>query len=522
MRLPGGAAAAAATAVLLAAAFLLRAGIPVEAPFSGDNGIRLWQTEASLQGRAALPRALPAGAGAGSYPPPLSLVTQDGVVSSYPASFPAAASLLGTGSLTLARLFVLLCTALAAWPLAVLAGGGMAGGMAAFAVSGVAPYAFVFWEHGPAMLPALVWASMFFAALHRDDPLPFWILPLALAAAWRPEMLPAAAGASLPLMAGRRTGPGARAAWIGWIALACLSAVPILFPVLLPARVAGNLPAFRGAEALLESRLSILSSWTVPASNIPAVAAVIAWIIVMALPARLARRAPVSIVAAASALVLLYYFSRKSLGTASAFMLAPGLALAPLLRRYETSGSPRLLERAALGSAAALILLSPTDGLFQFGPRFLLLPIALIAASMARACLGAGRAGAFALGAAVALSVFGSVRGVMFQDFFRLRHAELAASIMQAPEGYVVATDEEWLPLVAWSAAVRRPVLYSPQPPVRGALDGRPAFWLSGQSSAGISYSGAGYRGLAWSGPGAACLEPPPGDLQPDPWRGIP
>ncbi len=522
MRLPGGAAAAAATAALLAAAFLLRAGIPVEAPFSGDNGIRLWQTVACLQGRSTLPRAMPPGAGPGSYPPPLSLVTQDGVVSSYPASFPTVASSFGAGSLALARLFVLLCTALAAWPLAVLAGGGMAGGMAAFAVSGMAPYAFVFWEHGPAMLPALVWASMFIAALRREGPLPFWILPLALAAAWRPEILPAAAGASLPLMAGRRAGPGARAAWIGWSALACISAVPMLVPGLLPARVAGNLPAFRGAGSFLAARLSILSSWTVPSSNIPAVAAAFGWLLVMALPARFTRRSTVSIVAAASALVLLYYFARKSLGTASAFMLAPGLAFAPFLRRYETGGSPRLLEKAALGSAAALLLLSPTDGMFQFGPRFLLLPIALIAASMARTCLGAGRAGALMLGAAVALSVFGSVRGVMFQDFFRLRHAELAASILQAPEGYVVATDEEWLPLVAWSAAVRRPVLYSPQPPVRGALDGRPAFWLSGRSSAGSSYSGAGYRGLTWSGPGAACLEPPPGDLLPDPWRGIP
>lgn len=522
MRIPGGAAAAAATAALLTAAFLLRTGIPVEAPFSGDNGIRLWQTEACLQGRSTLPRALPAGAGAESYPPPLSLVSHGGIVSSYPASFPAAASFFGAGSLALARLFVLLCTALAAWPLAVLAGGGMAGGIAAFAISGMAPYAFVFWEHGPAMLPALAWAALFMAALRRDNPLPFWILPLALAAAWRPELLPAAAGASLPLMAGRRAGPGAKAGWIGWLTLACLSAVPLLVPGLLPARVAGNLPVFQGAGAFLASRLSILSSWTVPQSNIPAVAAALCWAIVMVLPPRLARRTPVSIAAASAALVLLYYFARKSLGTASAFMLAPGLALAPLLRRYETGGSPRVLEKAALGSAAALLLLSPTDGMFQYGPRFLLLPIALIAASMARTCPGAGRAGAFLLGAAVALSVFGSVRGVMFQDFFRQRHAELTASIMQAPEGYVVATDEEWVPLAAWSAAVRRPVLYSPQPPIRGALDGRPAFWLSGRSRAGSSYSGAGYRGLTWSGPGAACLEPPPGDLLPDPWRGIP
>ena len=522
MRTPGGAAAAALVAVLLTGASLLRAGIPVEAPFSGDNGIRLWQAEAYLRGGSTLPRALPAGAGPASYPPPLSLVSQSGAVSSYPASFPIAASFLGAGSLPLARLFVLACTALSAWPLAVLAGGGMAAGAAAFAISGMAPYAFVFWEHGPAMLPALVWAAMFMAALRRRDTIPFWILPLALAIAWRPELLPAAAGASLPLMSGRGSGPGARAAWAGWAALAGLAAVPLLVPGILPARVAGNLPGFHDPGAWLATRLSILSSWTVPAANIPAVAAASGWILVMILPARLAGRTPLRIVAAASALVLLYYFARKSLGTASAFMLAPGLALAPLLRRHETGSSARDLQRAALGSALVMLLLSPTDGMFQFGPRFLLLPTALIAASMAGTCIAAGRAGAVLLAAAAALSVFGSVRGVLFQDFFRLRHAELAASIMEAPEGYIVATDEEWLPLVAWSAAVERPVLYSPEPPVRGALDGRPAFWLSGRSRAMGSYSGAGYRGLTWSDPGAACLEPPPGDLLPDPWRGIP
>ena len=72
MRIPGGLAAWASVAVLLAAISLPGREIPPWAPFSGDNGIRLWQAQAFIEGTEALPRALPPGVGSRMYLPALS------------------------------------------------------------------------------------------------------------------------------------------------------------------------------------------------------------------------------------------------------------------------------------------------------------------------------------------------------------------------------------------------------------------------------------------------------------------
>ena len=528
MRIPGGLAAWASVAVLLAAISLPGREIPPWAPFSGDNGIRLWQAQAFIEGTEALPRALPPGVGSRMYPPALSIPCDGGVASSYPASFPLVSSLFGAGSLGSSRLFVLIATASAAWPLAVLAAGGAAAGIGAiagicaFALSGMAPYALVFWEHGPAMLPALLWVLMFMSALGRRGRLPFWTIPLAAAAVWRPEIAPAAAGASVALVWSARREEGARSAILVWAAAAILAGLAMLVPGALPERIVDNLPCFVPPGRFLQARLSILSSWTVPAGNIPAVAACLAWAIAAVMPDRLAAKPAVRAAAVSAALVLLYYWYRKSLGSSSIFMMAPGLALFPLTKGFGECPAAARMEKAGGGAAAALLLLSPTDGMFQFGPRFLLLPAALLAASFVRRCLPRHPGGALLLASAAVVSVAGSVRGVLFENYFRSRHAQLAACILAVPEGTAVATDEEWMPITAWKASEQTPVLFMDHPPAGGVVSGTTAVWLSGRSVATGEASASGYRGLRWSGPGAASLAPPPGDPLPNPWDGIP
>ncbi len=528
MRIPGGPAAWVSAAVLLAAMSIPGRRIPPWAPFSGDNGIRLWQAEACIEGTEALQRVLPPGTSPEMYPPALSIPCDGGVASSYPASFPQVSSMFGAGSLGSSRLFVLLATASAAWPLAALAGGGAAAGfgllagIGAFALSGMAPYALVFWEHGPAMLPALLWVLMFMSALGRRGRFPFWTIPLAAAAAWRPEIVPAAAGASVALIWSARREEGARAATLVLAAAAVFAGAAMLVPGALPERIADNLPRFVPPARFLQARLSILSSWTVPAGNTTAIAACLAWALAAALPERHAAKPIARAAAVSAALVLLYYWYRKSLGSSSVFMMAPGLTLFPLSKGLGGCPEASRTEKAAFGAAAALLLLSPTDGMFQFGPRFLLLPAALLAAAFARRCLRMHRSGALLLASAAAVSVAGSVRGVLFEDFFRSRHAQLSACILSVPEGTAVATDEEWIPIAAWKASEQVPVLFMDRPPEGGRISGTPVVWLSGRSVAPGEISPTGYRGLRWSGPGAASLDPPQGDSLPDPWEGIP
>ncbi len=523
MNRPGGPAAWLLAAAPLLLAFLLTgSSAGPGAPFSGDNGMKLWQADAFIHGRTTLERSLPAGTGAGEFAPVLSRPAEGGVTSIYPASFPLLTTMFGLGSLFSARLVVLALTTACAWVLAVLAGGGAFAGASAFVLSGLAPYSLVYWEHGPAMLPALLSVVLFRNCVEKPGRhLPWCILPLAAASFWRAEIAVAAAAMAAVMLACSRNAPGAGRGLAALLLLAAAGIVTLLEPGLLPAGVAANLPDLGHPGSFLVRRIDIFQSWTLPWTNLPAVAALVLWAAGAVARARGARGWKSILVCSAGAAVILYYWFRKSVGTSSVFMLTPGLLLLPLAPGWGSDSRARHLVIGALGASAAVLMLSPTDGMFQFGPRFLLLPSALAAAALVSACRNRRGGGAVLL-TALLLSLWASVRGVMFQQYFRAAHDRLAASLEQAPEGVVTGTDEEWLPLVAWRVAASRPLLHagSPSELLDRGMDG--FLWMSAGSVAGSETSEPGYRDLRWSGPGAAGLQPPQGDLQPDPWRGVP
>lgn len=410
---------------------------------------------------------------------------------------------------------MLVMTALSAPFLAAVTGGSWRG-LGAFVLAGLLPYQLVFWEHGPAVTLFLAWLLLFTRAL--DSPhglIPWWVLPLVPAIAWRAELaLPASVTAGM-LLAQERDRPGRRVVLLQCVLAAGAAAI------LLAAGGERFLPDSMRATALEAGRwdrLSIMAAWFAGPSAGFAFTGFVLWLLApigwltpsVACAGACRLRGPLSLAGAA---ILVYYFSRGSLGLMSLFMLTPGLAPAWAAEASPVPGRPGALVRAGILSGLAIFLATPTDGMFQYGPRFLLGPLVLTAAGLATALAEEpGMRARTMFSAAVLLSLWGAARGALYQEWIRTRHQEMAEAIGDLPEGAVAATDEGWVPLAAWEVCLERPLLYSEDGP--GAIaeelpDTSWLVWLSSRTVIPGGVSPAGYRGLRWSGALAEGLPPP-------------
>jgi hypothetical protein len=389
-----------------------------------------------------------------------------------------------------------------------------------FILSGLISYSVVFWEHGPALTLFLVAVVLYLTGMRRAWAVPWWLAPILAAVRWRPELLVAFVAFAVTTLVASRERDGFRTALIqsGAVAVLGIAALLIEPRALLGAHVIQNLPGSSGG--FFSTRASVYSSWFVDPGNAIATFGLLLWLSGTALAAvsrkRAGRRVALTL-AALGSLSILYYFFRGSLGPRSFLSLSPGLMVVPwLLDR--AGGRQRMLLAAGGLSMLAILLLSPTDGMFQFGPRFLLAPMALVSAGI-MGCLGGGlrNRSSILVGAALLLSMLGSARGVAFQEYFRRRHADLAAAIERLPRETVVFTDEPWLPLVLWRLAMDRPLLVAPGPMAADSLSGEnmTVVWVSSETVMQGPVGEPGYRGLRLSGEGP--LRAPPGPEVPKP-----
>ncbi|NLP04354.1 hypothetical protein GX411_00175 [Candidatus Fermentibacteria bacterium] len=485
------------------------------APFSGDCGVKLWQASSAATLGQDLQRAMPDGMSESDFNPPLTRACGRSLRAVFPWSFALVTGLSGLGDPLGMRFSVLVMTALSVPLLAAVTGGGWRG-LGAFVLAGLPPYQLVFWEHGPAVTLFLAWLLMFTKALESPrGSIPWWILPLVPAISWRVELAIPALVTAAVLLAQGSDRPGFRIVLLQSASAAAATA--ILFVVRGERLLPDAMRATMTAEGRWD-RLSIMASWFAEPSAglvftgfVLWLLAPIGWLTPSTVCGGVCRlRGPVSLVGAA---VLVYYFSRGSLGLMSLFMLTPGLALAWASEAAPVPGRPGALVRAGLLSGLAIFLTTPTDGMFQYGPRFLLGPLVLTAAGLATALAEDPRMRARTVfAAAVLLSLWGGARGVLYQEWIRKNHQEMADAVGQLPEGVVVATDENWVPLAAWEVSLERPLLFAGEGP-EGIAERLPEncglIWLSSRTIIPGGVSSAGYRGLKWSGALAEGLPPP-------------
>lgn len=477
--------------------------------------MKLWQASSAASLDRDLERAMPSGMPASEFNPPLTRAYGSSLRAVFPWSFALATGLSGMGDTLGMRLSVLVLTALSVPLLAAVTGGGWRG-LGAFVIAGLPPYQLVFWEHGPAVTLFLAWLLLFTRAL--DSPrsrAPWWVIPLVPAISWRPEIAISAAVTAAVLLLHERDRPGRRVVLVQCISAAGAAALLLALSGdrLLPDSLRASL-----AAAGRQDRLSILASWFAdPSAGLAFTGfalwllAPFGWLLPSASCGRVCRlRGPLSLVGAA---ILVYYFSRGSLGLMSLFMLTPGLALAWASEAVPVPGRSGALVRAGLLSGLAILLATPTDGMFQYGPRFLLAPLVLASAGLAEILAGHSNIRGRAVFAASAmLSLWGGARGALYQECVRKSHQEMTEAFRALPEGVVAATDEGWVPLAAWEVCRERPLLWSEtgaEEVANRLPEGRELVWLSSRTCIPGGASPAGYRGLRWSGAYAESLPPP-------------
>jgi hypothetical protein len=461
-----------------------------------------------------------------SHPPSLTRAGGEGLFPAYGTILPGAVSVRGLIDEPLAWRALAAAVSLLAIPLlSRLCGGSLLAGSLGFLAAGLLPYALLFWEHGPAVSLFLLAAVLLRRSLHRRAAPPWWLAAALPACRLRPELAPATVALlAVMLFDGRRL-PGAGMT-LTWSALALV--VAGLGTLLFPESVAGgqvlaNLPP--APVPLLSSRLEVLGSWTLSGPPV-LVAAVLLWG-GASLGLLLADRGPVAarkaLMAAGtvSAGAMLYPIARGTAGTMSVLTLSPAVVLLPVAS-WRARGEARTLILAGMLGGVLVALLAPTHGMFQFGPRFLLGPVALAAAG---GCLALERIRrrsmrAAAYSGALLLALLGSARGALFCGYFRASHHGLQRSLAGV-RASAVCTDEEWLPLVCWPQAESRPLLVTaPAEAESLAASGLDLVWISSSTALRGPLGAAGYRGLRYSLPAAGSRElpsPPPGDPMPSP-----
>ncbi|MBD3370020.1 hypothetical protein GF402_06630 [Candidatus Fermentibacteria bacterium] len=495
---------------------------PSYAPFSGDNGLKLWQASGTRTEAEGLARSMPAGIPPSQFPPALTVSEGDELYAGFSASFAWLLGHLGLRRPLPMRVWLLVLTVCSIPLLGRLSGRGNLSGPFAFLLCGLAPYSLVFWEHGPALSLFLLSALLLMEGLRRRRAVPWWLAPLLLAARWRPELLVAFAALAVTALIRSRAMEGFRSTLTQSAIVAALGMAALLLQpgLLLGEHVMQNLPGSSGS--FFSTRADVYSSWFVDPSNLVATFGLLLWIagtVIATLKPRGSLHRVSLLLAGLGTISLLYYFVRGSLGPRSLLSLSPGLLVAPWL--LSTTGDrQRTLLAAGVFSMLAILVFSPTDGMFQFGPRFLLGPMALVSAGLVGSVsrTGGGRSRAL-LGATLIVSLVGSIRGIVFQEYFRHRHSDLAATIEHLPKEDVVCTDEPWLPLVSWWVAMERPLLVMSSPTQAESLsgEGMRVVWISSKTVMEGQTGNPGYRGLRFSGDGVR--SPPPGPSVPNPPR---
>ncbi len=518
-------------AAMAALLLMLNGGDMADAPFSGDNGLKMWQAASISTSGDHLVRPVPEGMEPSDHAPGLTASTPGGGISGvYGTAFPHVMQLLSMGSTLVMRMVILLLT-IASIPILSRLCGGSIRGSAAFIIAGLVPYSLIFWEHGPAVTLFLLGTLLLLEQLEgRKGRLPWWMIPFAISCVWRPEnavclvgLLAAAAvsGRGLPGYIRTMTAAGLSLVILAGAALAAGSSFFSL-------HLRSNLPSFGGDYFL--SRLEVLGSWSVPLANLPALAGLA--ISVIAGGALLLRRrlrisgttlGIVRTCGLAGSLVVGYYFIRGSIGHMSLLSLSPGLLLLPFLSERPMDLWSRIMVTGGLAGGLLVFLASPTDGMFQFGARFLLVPAALTAAGLLRTVrspAGATFRRALLPLAIAVVTLLATLRAVVFQESFRRWHHGLSQTIGDLPDGTVVATDQPWLPLVIWRVTMTRPVLCIRERDEVISLAGSEIelIWISREGLPGGAIGQSGYRDLrisAFEGP--ETLPALPGPTAPTP-----
>lgn len=511
-----------AAGLLSAAVLSLTLLLPARAPFSGDNGLRLW---AASSGSGHLQRAMPQAMDASVYRPSLTVPDGTNLLPAYGRTLPALASLGGLIQWPVMwRLLVAAASLLALPLLSRLSGLGSSGGALCFLAAGLVPYSLLFWEHGPAVTLFLLTAVLLLRSLGRASGVPWWLVAAAAACRLRPEMIPALAAFLVVLILRNREAPGAGRT-LRWAAAAALLAAlgAVLFPEsVLGSQVLSNMPGT--PSAILSSRMDVLRAWTLPGLPVMSVS-VLLWggstVFLLLRKGGLRFRRTVLAGGLAGAAAMLYPVARGSAGSMSLLTMAPVAVLLPAVA-YRARGTGRTLLIAGISGGLLVGLLSPTHGMFQFGPRFLLGPMALLAAGAVRTMKQHGfhRYKGVLVVAVLVLGLLGTVRGVLFCGYFRARHTDLQRSL-ESIHAEVLCTDEEWLPLVCWPRARRMPILVmEPDRAESLAESGMELVWLSSRSVLGGKTGEPGYRHMRYSLPtGSERLlpEPPAGPREPSP-----
>ena len=511
------------TAATVAAVLCLTILMPSAAPFSGDNGLRLWS--ASSGPGAPLDRAVPPGMDPAGFPPSLTRAGRHGLFPAYGTLLPAAVSLGGLlDSPVVWRLLVAAASLLAIPLLTALSGGDRRAGPLCFLAAGLLPYSLLFWEHGPAVTLFLLAALLLLRALGRTSAAPWWLAAAALACRLRPELAPAAAALlAVALIRGRALPGAGRTLLWALAALVAAGTGALVFPEqVMGGQVLANMPA--GPAGLPSSRLEVLTAWTA-GGPLPMRAAVILWAAssLALLTGRGGPRVRRGLLAAglAGSAVLLYPVARNSAGTISLLTLAPAALLLPAASWRAREKGRTLLAAGMLGGGL-VTLLAPTHGMFQFGPRFLLGPLALAAAGgwLSLSALGDRNWRRAAALGALLLGLLGATRGAAFCGYFRLSHSRLQRSVESVCFD-AVCTDQEWLPLVCWRQADALPIMVTePASAESLASSGLALVWLSPSTELAGRVGGRGYRGMRYSlpeGSGAELPPPVPGDTTPSP-----
>lgn len=508
------------TAVTVAAVLCLTILMPWAAPFSGDNGLRLWS--ASSGPGAPLDRAVPPGMDPAGFPPSLTRTGQHGLFPTYGTLLPAAVSLGGLLDCPLVWRLLVAAASLLAIPLLTALSGGA--GPLCFLAAGLFPYALLFWEHGPAVTLFLLAAVLLRRSLRRTVAPFWWLAAAALACRLRPELAPAAAALLAVTLVHGKSLPGAGRTMIWALAaLGCAGLGALIFPEsVMGGQVLANMPA--GPAELLSSRLEVLTAWTAGGPLLVR-AALLLWAAssLALLTCRGGPRLRGGLLAAglAGSAILLYPVARGAAGTMSLLTLAPAALLLPAAS-WRARGEGRTLLAAGILGGGLVALLAPTHGMFQFGPRFLLAPLALAAAGGwlgLRALEDRKWRRAATLGALL-LGLLGAARGAAFCGYFRGSHSRLQRSV-ESVSCDAVCTDQEWLPLVCWPQSETLPILVTePAAAERLASEGLALVWLSPATELAGRVGERGYRGMRYSlpeGSGAELPPPVPGDITPSP-----
>lgn len=511
-----------AAGLLSAAVLSLTLLLPARAPFSGDNGLRLW---AASSGPGHLDRAMPQDMDASGYRPSLTVPDGSNLLPAYGRTLPTLVSLGGLIQWPVMwRLLVAVASLLALPLLSRLSGLGSSGGALCFLAAGLVPYSLLFWEHGPAVTLFLLTVVLLLRSLGRASGVPWWLVAAAAACRLRPEMIPALAALLVVLILRNREAPGAGRTF-RWAAAASLLSVLgiVLFPeCVLGQQVLNNMPGT--PSEILSSRKDVLQAWTLPGLPVMSVS-VLLWggATVFLLLRKRGRRLRRTVLAGglAGAVVMLYPVARGSAGTMSLLTMAPAAVLLPAAA-YWARGPGRTLLLAGISGGLLVGLLSPTHGMFQFGPRFLLGPSVLSAAGALRTMKNHGfrRYRGMLPAAVLVLGLLGTVRGVLFCGYFRARHMDLQRSL-ENTHAAVLCTDEEWLPLVCWPQAQRVSILVmEPDRAESLAASGMELVWLSSRSVLGGKSGEPGFRHMRYSLPYVSEMrlpEPPAGPLEPYP-----